>query len=190
MNDTTLRASFDGVVTQKTADPGMLATPGTPLLVIENTRSYRLEVSVDEGEIHWVRLGQATEVSLEVPGGGTLRGQVTEIVPTADASSRTFTVKIQLPADSRIRSGLFGRAWFPRGERQALRVPRNAIIERGQLEAVYVIGSDGIATLCYVTLGKPSGAQVEVLSGLAAGERIVATPASQELAGKRIEVQP
>jgi RND family efflux transporter MFP subunit len=190
VNDTTLRAPFDGVVIQKTADPGMLATPGLPLLVIEDTRSYRLEASIDEGEMHWVRPGQTVEVSLEVPGGGTLSGQVTEIVPTADASSRTFTVKVQLPADSLIRSGLFGRARFPRGERQAVRVPRSAVIERGQLEALYVIGSDGIATLRYVTLGKPSGDQVEVLSGLVAGERIVAAPGGQELAGKRIEVQP
>ena len=99
-------------------------------------------------------------------------------------------MKIQLPADSRIRSGLFGRARLPRGKRQALLVPRTAVVEHGQLEALYVIGPDRLATLRYVTLGKPSGGQVEVLSGLAAGERIVAVAGGQDLGGKRIEVQP
>ena len=190
VNDTTLRAPFDGVVTRKTADPGALATPGSPLLVVEDTRSYRLEASVDEGEVRLVHPGQSAEVSLDALGAAALSGRVTEIVPAADPSSRTFTVKIQLPADSRIRSGLFGRARLPRGKRQALLVPRTAVVEHGQLEALYVIGPDRLATLRYVTLGKPSGDQVEVLSGLAAGERIVAVAGGQDLGGKRIEVQP
>src|SRR5439155_1045993 len=140
VNDTTLRAPFDGVVTRKTADPGALATPGSPLLVVEDTRGYRLEASVDEGEVRLVHPGQSAEVSLDALGAAALSGRVTEIVPAADPSSRTFTVKIQLPADSRIRSGLFGRARLPRGKRQALLVPRTAVVEHGQLEALYVIG--------------------------------------------------
>ena len=109
-----------------------------------------------------------------------------QIVPAADPASRTFTVKIELPADPQIRSGLFGRARFPRGERESILVPQTALLHRGQLEAIYVVGKDEIAGLRYVTLGKPSGSEVEVLSGLDNGERIVAQPADRELAGKKV----
>ena len=190
LNDATVRAPFDGVVTQKKADPGMLATPGMPLLVVEDTRRYRLEAGLDESEMRLVRLGQRADVVLDALGGEMLAGKVAEIVPAADPSSRTFTVKIEVPPNSRVRSGLFGRARFSRGERRALLVPYAAVKRRGQLEAVYVVGSGQIATVRFVTLGTPSGDHIEVLSGLAASERIVAAPGDRDLGGKRIEVQP
>jgi multidrug efflux pump subunit AcrA (membrane-fusion protein) len=98
-------------------------------------------------------------------------------------------VKIELPADARLRSGLFGRARFSRGERQALLIPRSAVVERGQLQGIYVLDQNKVASLRYVTLGKPSGDEVEVLAGLQDGERIAAKPGAVDLNGKRIEVQ-
>jgi hypothetical protein len=68
-----------------------------------------------------------------------------------------------------------------------LLVPQTAVIDRGQLQGVYVLDANGIATLQYVTLGKLSGSQVEVLAGLQDGERLVARPGELELNGKRIE---
>ena len=112
-----------------------------------------------------------------------------EIVPAADPASRTFTVKIDLPAGAQIRTGLFGRARFPRGERQAILVPQAALLHRGQLDALYVVGKDEIASLRYVTLGRPSGDEIEVLSGLSSGERVVAQPDDRELAGKKVGAQ-
>ena len=133
--------------------------------------------------------GQAFRLCSTRWAGQTLTGKVVQIVPAADPASRTFTVKIDLPADPQIRSGLFGRARFPRGERESILVPQTALLHRGQLEAIYVVGKDEIAGLRYVTLGKPSGNEVEVLSGLDNGERIVAQPADRELAGKKVGAQ-
>jgi multidrug efflux pump subunit AcrA (membrane-fusion protein) len=116
-----------------------------------------------------------------------LPGKVVEIVPAADAASRSFLVKIELPAQAHLRSGLFGRAYFPRGEREALAVPRSALVSRGQLQGVYVLDNARIATLRYITLGKPNGEQIEVLSGLQPGERLVASPGALELDGKKVE---
>ena len=81
-----------------------------------------------------------------------------QIVPAADAASRTFLVKIDLTTDTHLRSGLFGRAQFSRGERQALLIPRSAVVERGQLQGIYVLDQNKVASLRYITLGKPSGA--------------------------------
>jgi multidrug efflux pump subunit AcrA (membrane-fusion protein) len=91
--------------------------------------------------------------------------------------------------DPRLRSGLFGRAQFSRGERQSLRIPRSAVLERGQLQGVFVLDQNKVAGLRYVTLGKVSGGNVEVLAGLQNGERLVVAPGDLDLNGKRIEAQ-
>lgn len=183
---TTIRAPFDGLVVAKLADAGAMATPGVPLLAIEDPGRFRLEAIVDESQIGTVRLGEAVPVVLDSLGNQTITGKVVQIVPMVDPASRTFTVKIDLPSNPQIRSGLFGRARFARGESQSILVPHNALLHRGQLDAVYVVGKDDIAILRYVTLGKPSASDVEVLSGLENGERIVAQPGDRELSGKQV----
>jgi RND family efflux transporter MFP subunit len=184
---TRIRAPFDAVVTEKRAEVGMLAAPGMPLLVVEDTRRLRLEATVNETDITAVRLNQPVAVVVDALGANELSGRVAQIVPAAEAASRSFLVKIDLPGDARLRSGLFGRARFARGKRSALLVPQAAGVKRGQLDGVYVVGGEGTARLRFVTLGKPLGEQVEVLSGLEAGERIVAAPGERDLAGKRVE---
>ena len=184
---TRVRAPFDGVVTEKRADPGTLANPGMVLLVVEDQRRFRLEASVDEGDIHLIKLGQAVPVTLDSLPGAQFNGRAAQIVPVADPASRSFIVKVELPADARLRSGLFGRAHIARGERQAILVPHSALVERGQLQGVYVVGEDQVASLRYITLGQITGEQVEALSGLQSGERVVATPGDRMLGGKRVE---
>jgi membrane fusion protein, multidrug efflux system len=186
---TRIRAPFEGVVTGKKADSGTLASPGMPIFTIEDVRRYRLEATVNESDLQYVRTGQQVSVLIDALGNTELKGKVVQIVPAADSASRTFLVKIELPTDARLRSGLFGRGQFSRGERQALLIPRSAVVERGQLQGIYVLDQNKIASLRYITLGKPSGADVEVLAGLQNGERLVAKPGAVDLNGKRIEVQ-
>lgn len=186
MGFTKIRAPFDGLIIAKLADAGAMAAPGVPLLTIEDPSHFRLEALLDESQIGAVRLGETIPIMLDSLANQSIAGKVVQIVPMADPASRTFTVKIDLPSNPQIRSGVFGRARFPRGERQSILVPQTALLHRGQLDAVYVVGKDDIAILRYVTLGKPSANQVEVLSGLENGERIVAQPGERELSGKQI----
>jgi len=186
---TRIRAPFDGVVTEKKADSGSLASPGMPIFTVEDVRRYRLEVTVNENDLRYVRTGQQVLFAIDALDNAGLKGRVVQIVPAADPASRTFLVKIELPTDTRLRSGLFGRAQFSRGERQALLIPRSAVVERGQLQGVYVLDQNKVVSLRYITLGKPSGAEVEVLAGLQDGERLVAQPGAVDLNGKRIEAQ-
>ncbi len=187
---TRIRAPFAGVVTEKKVEAGTLASPGMPLFAVEDTRSYRLEAAVDESDIRHVRSGQAVPVLLDALGNTELSGKIVQIVPAADPASRSFLVKIQLRADARLRSGLFGRARFSRGERSALLIPQAATVERGQLQGVYVVDANGRIGLRYVTLGKTAGRQVEVLSGLQDGEKVVIAPGDRELDGKQIALHP
>jgi RND family efflux transporter MFP subunit len=182
---TRIRAPFDGVITSKLVDTGVLASSGTPLLTIEDTRHFRLEASVDEGDIRLIKMGASAPVAVDALDT-ELQGTIVQIVPAADPASRSFVVKLELPADPRLRSGLFGRVRFVRGERSAIVVPRAALLDRGQLQGVYVVGSDGEIALRFVTLGKPAGDNVELLSGVAQGERLVASHEGRELAGKKV----
>ncbi|HET8666888.1 MAG TPA: efflux RND transporter periplasmic adaptor subunit, partial [Terriglobales bacterium] len=186
---TRVRAPFDGVVTERKVDPGALAAPGMPLLTVEGSGRYRLEANVDETSLRDVRMGESVRVAIDALGGdqSPLEGKVVQIVPAAEVASRSFVVKVELPTTANLHSGLFGRAYFPRGTRESLLVPESAVIERGQLQGVYVLGQDNIANLRYVTLGKHAAdRQVEVLSGLMPGETLVRDPGQRDLAGKRI----
>jgi multidrug efflux system membrane fusion protein len=185
---TQIRAPFSGVVIEKKADAGTLASPGMPIFTLEDTRSFRLEVTVDESDIHLVHVGQGAPVTIDALKNNQLQGKIVQIVPAADAASRSFLVKVELPVDARLRSGLFGRAQFARSERSALLIPRASVVERGQLQGVYVLDATQIAGLRYITLGRSTGEQVEVFSGLQAGERLVAAPRDRELGGKRIAI--
>ena len=179
-------APFAGMITEKKAEAGAFAAPGVPLFTLEATGTYRLEASLDENDIRLARAGASVPVVLDAFGGAQITGSVAQIVPAADPASRSFLVKINLPADSRLRSGLFGRARFPRGTRSAVLVPRTSIVERGQLRGVFAIDPNRIVQLRYVTVGQANGVQVEVLSGLQAGEKIIAAPGDRELGGKQI----
>jgi RND family efflux transporter MFP subunit len=184
---TRIRAPFDGVVTEKKADSGTLASPGMPIFTVEDVRRYRLEVAVNESDLRYVRTGRQVAVAIDALDNAELKGKVVQIIPAADPASRAFLVKIELPTDPRLRSGLFGRARFSRGERQALLIPRTAVVERGQLQGVFVLDQNKIASLRYVTLGKSSGSEIEVLTGLQGGEWLVAKPGELDLNSKRIE---
>ena len=184
---TRIRAPFDGVVTEKKADSGTLASPGMPIFTVEDTRRYRLEVAVNESDLRYARTGGQVSVAIEALDAAEIKGKVVQIVPAADPASRAFLVKIELPTDTRLLSGLFGRAQFSRGEQQVLLIPRSAVVERGQLQGVFVLDQNKVAGLRYVTLGKSSGSGIEVLSGLQGGEWFVANPGERNLNSKRIE---
>ncbi len=186
---TQLRAPFAGVVTARRVDPGAMASPGVPLFTIDSTGRFRMEASVDESSLQFIRQGQTVPVTIDAIAGKQMTGKVVQIYPAGDAVSHSFIVKVELPQDPALRSGLFGRANFAHGERTSILIPQTAVVYQSDMTSVYVVGADGIALLRYVTLGKKVADQVEVLSGLSPDEMIVQSPEGRELGGKRIEVK-
>ena len=171
-----LTAPLAGIITERMAEPGNLAAPGTPLLRIEETGAYRLEVAAPESQLANLRVGQQLPVAIDVLGtAGPSDGRIVEIVPAVDRESRTFTVKIRLPASPAIRSGLYGRAFLPGLPREILTVPESSVLERGQLRTVFVV-QDGRARRLLLTLGELREGRYEVLSGLEAGDRVLLEP--------------
>jgi RND family efflux transporter MFP subunit len=185
-----LPAPFPGIVTARTADPGTLATPGTPLLQIDRDGPLQLYTSVDESLIGSVRLGMRVPVNMDGMSPAEAMATVAQIVPAADPSSRSFLVKLDLPASKQLRAGTYATANFPGAVRSVIVAPAAAVVMRGSLPCVYALDGEGLAQLRYVTLGNPHGDQVEILSGITAGERLVNHPGDRDLAGRRIEAQP
>jgi RND family efflux transporter MFP subunit len=184
---TRIAAPFDGVITRKHADVGDLAAPGKPLLEMEDSSALRLEADVPEAVVGRLKMGDRLPVRIAALGA-ELEGTVGEISPTADPHSRTFLVKLDLRGTPGLRAGQFGRVAMPVGETAALRLPASAVLVKGQLEIVFV-AADGKAQLRLVKTGKRFGNEVELVSGLEAGEKVVTEGAASLTDGQPVEVK-
>jgi RND family efflux transporter MFP subunit len=185
---TKVTAPFAGVITRKLADVGDLASPGRPLLEIEDPRALRLEADVPEGLLDKIRMGDKLLVHVSSVTN-LFEGVVSEIAPVADPNSRTFPVKLDLAPLPGLRAGQFGRVSIPVGIAESLFVPSSAVVQRGQLDLVFVIQSNK-AVLRIVKTGKRSNNEVEVLSGLEAGESLAIEGAAPLVNGQPVEVKP
>lgn len=183
---TVVTAPFDGVITEKKIEAGEIASPGQPLLKMEDPQRLRLEATVAEGDLQALSRGATIPVMIDALGPKTLSGIVAQILPTGDPATHTFLVKVELPPTSGLRTGMFGRMLVDKGTGQTLVVPRSAVIERGELTGLYVVGPDSLARLRWVKLGRTVGESIEILSGLTAGERLL-VDASTGIEGARID---
>ena len=184
---THVTAPFAGVITRKLTDVGDLAAPGKPLFQMEAPEALRFEAGVPESAMANVALGKmllVTISNLERP----LEGKVSEISPTADPNSRTYLIKLDLPSLAALRSGQFGRVAVPLQGEASLFIPAAALLQRGQMELVYVVEGER-ANLRLVRSGKRSNQEVEILSGLSAGEEIVVDKAAALHDGQKVSAR-
>jgi RND family efflux transporter MFP subunit len=184
-----ITAPFAGIVTERLADPGDLASPGVPLLRLDAVGTPRVEARVDESRIPFVRVGDEVEVIVDHGEAPAVTGVVSEIARAVDPSARAFTVKVSLPAGHTATTGTFARIRFRGAARRALVVPAAAVRRQGQVTSVFVVRDD-VARLRLVQLGSlgPDGA--EVVAGLDAGERVVIDPPAALTDGAPVGVRP
>ena len=185
---TLIVAPFDGVITRKLADVGDLAAPGKALLQMENPNTLRLEADVPEALVGNVKLGDKLAVRIAAVAT-EIEGTVAELSPTADPNSRTYLVKLDLPGATGLRSGQFGRVSVPVGEASAIRVPAAAVIQRGQMELIFVV-ANGHAQMRLVKTGSRVGDEIELVSGLDSGEQVVTEGASALTDGQPVTIKP
>lgn len=164
-------APYSGVVTQKKIEVGVMASPGLPLLTLEDTSSFTLEAYADERLAGSVKTGTKVEALIESTGQ-RVEGRVSEASSSIDPATRTFLVKVALSGNN-LRSGLYASVRFAAGKRHLLVIPAASIVKKGQLIGVYVVDDKGVATYRLIRTGQAVGSGVEVLSGLDAGEMII-----------------
>lgn len=167
----TVRAPMNGTVIDKDVEVGDLVSPGQKLLTLFDPTRMQLVASVRESLARRLEVGQTIEVEIEGAGKRCL-GTISEIVPEAQAASRAFQVKVTGPCPTGIYTGMFARMLMPLDEEDVLVVPRAAVREVGQLELVEIV-ERGRPSRRAVRTGRTYDKNVEVLSGLRAGEAVV-----------------
>jgi len=160
-----------GVVVEKRMSQGDLASPGMPILTLEDPSSLLVETYVSEqyiGQIH-----EGNSVSIEITAlTQKLKGIVRQVVQAADPVSHQFLVKISLPFSENIHPGMYAQTAFHTGERKALLLPKEAVFSQAGMQAVYVVDGAGIAHYRLIRIGEKMDGMLEVLSGLHDGENI------------------
>ncbi len=187
LRDTLIEAPHDGIITGKPVDEGDLATPGQTLLVLETVNGYRIDLVLPETYMRHVRLNQTALARIRALNLADIEGTISTVVPAADPGSRTFLVKVALPADVPAKSGMFARVQIPMGVHNQLLVPRTAVVSHGQLTGIYLVDSEGVAHFRLVRLGRVVANEVEVLAGIDEGDRYVLEPSPALVDGARVE---
>lgn len=167
---TKITAPEAGEVVRRLAEPGDLATPGKPLLLLQTRGKLRLEALIPESLIRRIRLGTALDLKIDALDR-LISGTVEEVVPSADPTTRTILAKVALPEEDDIFPGMFGRLLIPVKETTVVLIPRKALRRIGQLEVV-TAEVEGRWQKILVTTGKVMGDRVEVLSGLKGDETV------------------
>ena len=186
--DAVVRAPYGGRITDKMIDVGDLSTPGTPLFTIEKEGRFCADLVLPENHIESVRLDMEVTVNIPALGGTWLTGWIGRIVPAADPRSRSFLVKVALPEDPRIHSGMFARVSIPVGKSGMMLIPETALVRRGQLAGVFLLGPEGRARFRLIRIGRQFGNRVEILSGLHEEDRYLIAPPPELVDGAKVEV--
>jgi len=168
---TVIRSPITGFVVEKHMEVGDMASPGMPMLTVQEEGALRLEAAVREGLAGTIQLGGTLKVRIDALNLD-LSGVVEEKVPVADPMTRSFLVKVSLPQRPGLRSGMFGRLYLPTGSVTALTVSQKAIQGVGEIQMVWVLSEDRPERR-YVRTGLIYDDRVEVLSGLKEGDKVV-----------------
>ena len=178
-----IRAPFAGVVVDKLVDPGDLATPGKPLLVLEDEHTLEVQSYVPDELYAALRVGEGLPFATE---DASFTGKLLSKVEAADAQTHTHLIRVAIPAGSGLMSGRYVKVSIPDGQAPRMRIPASALAERAGITGVFVLDADGRAHFRLVRAGASAGGQVEIQSGVAPGERIVAAPGPDVENGTRI----
>jgi RND family efflux transporter MFP subunit len=185
---TIIAAPISGQLVEKKINLGEMALPGQPILKIEDNKNLRLEVMVKEQDIRFIEPGKPVTVQIDAMPGKDIKARVAQVVPAADVRTHSFLVKIDIPAQKGLITGMYGKALFRTGAREAILTPRTAIIEMSGLTGVYLMTNDGNAVFQMVQVGEAQGDMVEAVTGLKAGDKVIVNKHAANIDGRKVVV--
>jgi RND family efflux transporter MFP subunit len=183
---TVITAPISGQIVEKRINLGEMALPGQPMLKIEDNRNLRLEVTVKEQEVLQIQPNKTVKVQIDAMPGKDIIGRVSQVVQASDVRTHSFVVKIDIPAEKGLITGMYGKAFFSIGRHEALLVPKSAVVEMSGISGVYVISAEGSAIFQMIQLGEEHGNDVEVIAGLKKGDRVIADKHLGRIDGKKV----
>ena len=184
---TTITAPIDGHITRKHVNMGDLATPGKPLLNIED--NSRLQVITEIPERYILQIHKGDTLNVAVPAAQlSIIGTVSEVAPTTSPKTRTAPVKLDIVPHAKLHGGQFVRVTLGRDDDNTLTVPKTAVSTFGQIDRVFVI-TDNRAELRLVKTGRAYGDSIEILAGLSVGETVVSSDSQTLKDGQPVTIR-
>lgn len=167
-----IRSPVSGVIVAKHKQSGDIATPGSPLLTIENPKNIVVRTFIEEQHIDKIRIGTPAIAVIEAAGIET-EAMVSNIVPAADPATHSYLVKLVLGDIGQARSGMFSRVNFSMGFSHGITIAKSAITQRADIEGVYIVDNDNVSHYRMVRTGRQFTNTVEIVSGLRTGDRVI-----------------
>lgn len=188
----TIRAPFDGVVVAKRTEVGEWIAEGAPVMEMVSLDELEVRVDVPERYYRLLSLGARATVTFESLPGVTVSGVISALVPRADPQARTFPIKVRIPnREGRIGVGMLAQVSFAGGESyRATLVPKDAVIQRGTQQFVYLLNGDNTVSMVTVETGAGVGAWVAVEGSLQPGQKVVTRGNERLQPGQRVQGQP
>ncbi|HWD37684.1 MAG TPA: efflux RND transporter periplasmic adaptor subunit [Fimbriimonas sp.] len=189
--DTVIRATIDGTVTARKADPGALASSGTPVLEIQTLDWMYVTATIPIDFSAQIHEGQTAEIQFDELPGKVFSGPITNINPAADPQSRNFGIKVRLDNPRHaIRPGMYGHVKIVTGQVDAsVVVPREAIqTDSDGHTTVTVIDKDSVAHVRPVKVGASDEKGVQVISGVQTGDKVVVLTFTLLKEGKKVSI--
>ena len=183
---TIIEAPISGRIVEKRINLGEMALPGQPIIKIEDNRNLRLEVTVRERDLQYIQAGKPVIVRIDALAGRDIKAIVAQVVPAADIRTHSFIVKIDVPSDKSLITGMYGKALFSIGKREAILVPKAAIVEQSGISGVYIISADESAVFQMIQLGDTIGDSVEAVTGLKPGDQVIVSRHETRLDGRKV----
>lgn len=182
----TLRAPDDGVISRRDVQPGQVVMAGDEMLRL--IRQGRLEWRAALAEADLVAVQPGMAASLTAPGGAVVRGSVRAVSPSLDPATRTGTVYVDLPQPGGLRAGMFAQGFIHLGDTPGLSVPLSSVVRRDGYAYVFVVDPQQRVAQRRIEVGRVSGERIEILDGVAEGERVVGRGAAFLSDGDRVRV--
>ena len=163
-----ITSPFSGVVVERSAEPGNMASPGQLLLSLYDPLTLQIEADVRESLATQLDIGRKITVKVDSVGK-KINAIIVEIVPAADPNARSFLIKAGIEFDPNLRPGMFARMLIEDGTKEVLSIPVEYVKSFGQLDMVWLLKNDNLSRR-FVRLGKSQLNQVEIVSGLNSGD--------------------
>lgn len=185
-------APFSGTITQKLMDAGNLTGPGMPVLMLESGGTLQATATVTEDQITYIHPGMNVTVVTDADGK-TRNGTISQVSRSSVATGGQYLIKVNLQNGEELLSGMYVHILIPvSGETKnsitgSVWIPKESLVEQGDLVGIYTVGVNNTATLRWLRTGRLAGTQVEVLSGLAAGEEYISKSGSRLWNGAKVK---
>jgi HlyD family secretion protein len=186
--NTVIESPVNGFVSRRTVDPGAFVSQNAPVVEVVDIGRVRLVANVVERDLRQVQVGEGTRVEVDAFPGEMFMGRIARVSPVLDPATRTAPIEVEIPNPGfRLKPGMYARVAITTEERkEALVVPGNAVIDTGGRRGVFLLGEADVVSFRAVTVGIEAPEHIEILEGVAEGDRVVTTGAAALRDGERV----